>query len=90
MVLLCHPLPIRADDRGVNTHASLVKSWKTFATFRIEGRRLVLRGDGWVGRVSLYMSDKSCKEVERVLRDEGSGRTEKAQTLTPKKASARR
>ena len=91
LTLLCVPFRYVLTTEGVNTHASLVKSWKDFATFRIEGRRLVLSGDGWVGRASLYMSDKTRKEMERVLRGRGlRPHGEGVGTPTPKKASARR
>lgn len=91
LVLLCVPFRYVLTTEGVNTHASLVKSWKDFATFRVEGRRVVLRGDGWSRRATLYMSDKTRKELERVLRGRGlrpSG--ESVANPTRKKATARR
>jgi hypothetical protein len=90
ITLLLVPFRYLLTTEGVNTHTSLVKEWKEFTSFQIEGRRVVLRGDGWSHRASLYMSDKNRKELERVLRGRGlrpNGET--AEISTRKKASAR-
>jgi hypothetical protein len=90
ITLLLVPFRYLLTTEGVNTHTSLVKDWKEFRSFQIEGRRVVLRGDGWSHRASLYMSDKNRKELERVLRGRGlrpNGET--AEISTRKKASAR-
>jgi hypothetical protein len=91
LVLLCLPFRYVLTAEGVNTHASLVKSWKDFGSFRVEGRRVVLSGDGWSHRATLYMSDKRRKELEKVLRGRGLRLAgEEASNPAPKKASARR
>ena|SRR5258708_17714070 len=91
VVLLLVPFRYLLTTDGVNVHTSLVKSWKDFTSFQIEGRRVVLRGDGWTRRASLYLSDKNRKELERVLRSRGLRPTgEVAEISTRKKASARR
>ena len=92
MVLLCILSRYVLTTEGVNTHASLVKSWKTFR--HLPNRRSPprpQRATGWSRAGVAHMSDKSRKEVERVLRGRGLRPDgESAQTLTPKKALARR
>jgi hypothetical protein len=91
MVLLLVPFRYMFTTEGVNTHTSLVKDWKEFTSFQVEGRRVVLKGDGWSRRASLYMSEKNRKELERVLRSRGLRPTgEAADVSTHKRASARR
>src|SRR6202035_4054346 len=91
LVLLCLPFRYVLTSEGVNTHASLVKSWKDFGNYQVEGRRLVLKGDGWSHRATLYMTDKRRKELERVLRGRGLRPAgEGAGKPTQKKAAARR
>jgi hypothetical protein len=91
VVLLLVPFRYILTTEGVNTHTSLVKGWSDFSSFQIEGRRVVLRGDGWMHRASLYMSDKHRKELERLLRGRGLRPTaETVDISTRKKASARR
>lgn len=91
LVLLLVPFRYVLTAEGVNTHASLVKVWEDFTNYRVEGRRVVLLGDGWSKRTSLYMSEKTRKELERVLRGRGLRPTDEgAANPTRKKASARR
>jgi hypothetical protein len=89
ITLLLVPFRYLLTTQGVNTHTSLVKDWKEFTTFQIEGRRVVLRGDGWSHRASLYVSERNRKELERVLRGRGLRPTgETAEISARTKASA--
>ncbi|HXA43234.1 MAG TPA: hypothetical protein VNV65_10045 [Candidatus Solibacter sp.] len=91
VVLLLVPFRYLITTEGVNTHTSLVKDWSEFRTYQVEGRRVVLRGDGWTRRASLYMSDNNRKDLERVLRSRGLRPAgDGAEISTRKKASARR
>jgi hypothetical protein len=87
MTLLLVPFRYLLTTEGVNTHTSLVKDWKEFTSFQIEGRRVVLRGDGWSHRASLYMSDKNRKELERVLRGRGLRPAGEAVEISTRKKS---
>jgi hypothetical protein len=91
VVLLLVPFRYVLTTEGVNVHASLVKVWADFTSYRVEGRRVVLLGDGWSKRASLYMSEKTRKELERVLRGRGLRPAgEGSANPTRRKASARR
>jgi hypothetical protein len=56
---------------GFNLHTSTTRTWKECTRFSLEGRRVVILGDRWHQRATLYMPESARPELERLLKNRG-------------------